>query len=194
MRGPKNNPDLLSEEIIIGAIGEVDSALDVVEKREDDLDSEQKSLDFHRATLTATKAKLEEKRELLVRLLSLQGAERDAELMTVIPERKPFKFGRRHGKPDVQIISEILEEHGKLHVSDIVRIGRERGIPFVGKRSPEQVARNKLNGSDRFALIGANVWCLAERLDEYVGRLPVAPTPASKSTNGHQRMEQLRIR
>lgn len=37
MRGPKNNPDLLSEEIIIGAIGEVDSALDVVEKREDDL-------------------------------------------------------------------------------------------------------------------------------------------------------------
>ena len=192
MRGQENIP-ALSEEIILKAIGECDSALDVVEKREGDLDVQQESLNFQRASLATTKADIEKKRELLVELLSLRDAESKANLMMGIPERKPIKFGRRRGKPDVQIISEILEEHGKLHVSDIVRIGRERGIPFVGKRSPEQVARNKLNASDRFALVGANVWCLAEQIDEYIGKFPVAPAPASKSTNGHQPIE-LRIR
>lgn len=188
MRDQENIPDL-SEEIIIKAIGKCDSALDVVEKREGDLDAEQKSLEFRRDSLATTKAELEKKREMLVGLLGMQDAERKVELMPGIPDREPIKFGRRHGKPDVQIIAEILEERGKLHVSDIVRLGRERGIPFVGKRRPEQIARNKLNASDRFALVGANVWCLAEQADVYIGKHPIAPTPASKSTNGHHRME-----
>ncbi len=190
MRDQENIPDL-SEEIIIKAIGKCDSALDVVEGREGDLDAEQKTLDFRRESLAATKAELEKKRETLVELLGMQDAERKANLNLMIPATRdcePVKFGRRHGKPDVQIIAEILEAHGKLHVSDIVKLGRERGIPFVGKRSPEQIARNKLNASDRFALIGANVWCLAEQADEYIHKHPIAPTPASKSTNGHHRI------
>lgn len=175
MRDQENIPDL-SEEIIIKAIGKCDSALD----------DERKSLDFRRESLSETKKELEEKRKTLVILLGMQDAENKVNLMQGIPDREPVKFGRRHGKPDVQIMAEILEIYGKLHVSDIVRLGRERGIPFVGKRSPEQVARNKLNASDRFALVGANVWCLADQSDEYIGGHPVAPAPASKSTNGHQ--------
>ena len=174
MRDQENIPDL-SEEIIIKAIGKCDSALD-----------ERKSLDFRRESLSEIKKELEEKRKTLVILLGMQDAENKVNLMQGIPDREPVKFGRRHGKPDVQIMAEILEIYGKLHVSDIVRLGRERGIPFVGKRSPEQVARNKLNASDRFALVGANVWCLADQADEYIGGHPVAPAPASKSTNGHQ--------
>ena len=63
-------------------------------------------------------------------------------------------------KPHVQVIEEILREHGPLHVTDIVRYGRANGIPFRGTKKPEQLARDKLYNSKRFKLLGNNVWGL----------------------------------
>lgn len=63
-------------------------------------------------------------------------------------------------KPDVQIIEEILESNGPMHIYDIVQLGRERGVNFNGKKKPTQIARDKLNGSKRFMLFGNNIWGL----------------------------------
>lgn len=64
----------------------------------------------------------------------------------------------REGKPHVQTIQEILTEHGPMHVSDIVYHASQKGVPFRGKKKPEQVARDKMANSKRFVLHGDNVW------------------------------------
>lgn len=66
------------------------------------------------------------------------------------------------GKPDTQIMEEILREYGPLHVADVVRIGQERGIAFNGngKKKITVLARDKMVGSKRFRLLGNNVWGL----------------------------------
>ena len=70
---------------------------------------------------------------------------------------------RRHGRPDTQVIEEILREAGQpLHVSVIVERGLERGVTFRGRKPPERVAQDKLFGSRRFVLVGSNHWGLPE--------------------------------
>lgn len=63
-------------------------------------------------------------------------------------------------KPDVQVLEEIFITYGPMHLHDVVRRGQERGVTFKGKKTPMQVARDKLSASKRFTLLGNNVWGL----------------------------------
>ena len=112
--------------------------------------------------LAAQKRALEEKEVILERLLVVQtqienrrGSHAD------MPSLDSLRIGTKpEGKPDTEVLEEILAEYGPLHISDIITIGRERGVSFIGKTPPKQAARNKLNTSQRFVLIRSNVWGL----------------------------------
>ncbi len=84
---------------------------------------------------------------------------------------------RKRDKPDVQIIEEILREYGPLHVANIVELGQERGVPFIGREKPTRMAVAKMFYCKRFKQFGNNVWGLPNQ------ELPEQPT--KPSTNGH---------
>lgn len=64
-------------------------------------------------------------------------------------------------KPAVQVIEEILQEYGPLHVADITALSRACGVQLDGKkRKPQQIIKDKLATSKRFYLVGNNVWGL----------------------------------
>ena len=67
----------------------------------------------------------------------------------------------------VQIMEDILSEYGPLHVTTLVAIAMKRGVPFNGKKTQAEQARDKLNNSKRFHLFGGNVWGLPEHADAY---------------------------
>ena len=63
-------------------------------------------------------------------------------------------------KPDVQVLEEIFLQNGPLHLSDVVKLARSRGISLEGSKSPQLLLRDKLSNSKRFFLFGNNVWGL----------------------------------
>lgn len=66
-------------------------------------------------------------------------------------------------KPDVQVLEGIFIAYGPMHLHDVVRRGQERGVAFKGRKTPMQVARDKMSASKRFALLGNNVWGLPDQ-------------------------------
>ena len=164
---------IISEAQIIQEMSRCDDAVEII--------------DSQREALSERRDAVIRKKELLAALLDLQGVE-DATAMRFpnMPQPEPARLGvRKRGKPDVQIIEEILLEHGPLHVSDIVRLGRDRGIPFIGKRTPEKVARGKLNASQRFELIGNNVWGLPHQVQNYLSQFAELRPNTQRQRNGH---------
>ena len=133
--------------------------------------------------LDSQKSALEEKKELLERLLEVQTVIEDGQKQFPnMPALESLRIGTKpEGKPDTEVLEEILAEYGPLHISDIIEFGRARGVPFMGKTSPKQAARNKLSSSQRFVLLRTNVWGLPAHQN---GALP------SHTTNGatHKQM------
>lgn len=98
-------------------------------------------------------------------------------LPAMMPALEPLRIGaKQEGKPATAIIEDILLEYGPLHISDIIAIGRDRGVSFIGKSSPHRMARNKLDASQRFVLLDTNVWGLPIHQADYI---------AARSKNGH---------
>mgnify|MGYP001573479630 CR=1 FL=1 len=77
--------------------------------------------------------------------------------MTTSGKRSRRKSGR---KLDVEIIEEIFNESGPLHVTDLVPLAQSRGVAFHGTKKPTVMARDKMIASKRFHLFGKNVWGL----------------------------------
>ena len=155
------------------------------------IDAQRRALDAQSQELGVKRDAVAQKKELLEALLNMQGVEVVEEMAQLpgMPPPEPIKLGARtSGKPDVQVIEEILEMHGPLHIADVVRLGRERGIPFIGKRKPEQVARGKLGASKRFELLGNNVWALPHQVGDGFNRLPHLNVNTPKASNGHGRL------
>ena len=105
------------------------------------------------------------------------------------PPRKETKIPPRERVLHVQVMEDMLREFGPMHVKDIVRIASLRGVPFKGKKPPCELARDKLNNSKRFYLLGGNWWGLPQHalhkvtyLDDY----RVAHPSALMASSGHQ--------
>ena len=106
-------------------------------------------------TLETTAAELRKAAELLdgaVALLSGVGLWPDG-----LHQKGPTK-------PDVQILEEMLREHGPMHVTDLVRLCPSYGVQLKDSKNPIIPMRNKLSKSKRFHLFGGNVWGLPEHL------------------------------
>lgn len=89
------------------------------------------------------KAAVIERRKALETLLKTQGAASKQGALFDMPPVSQIGVGKKQrGKTDTRVIQEILQERGPLHVSDIVELGRQRGIAFEGRRKPEQIARD----------------------------------------------------
>ena len=135
-------------------------------------DSEIEILDSQRDALVRKKEALQVLWEVQSEID--EGARR---LPTMMPALEPLRIGaKQEGKPATAIIEDILLEYGPLHISSIVAIGRERGVSFIGKSSPQRMARNKLDASQRFVLLDTNVWGLPIHQADYI---------AARSKNGH---------
>ena len=103
---------------------------------------------------------LQEQVEVLVTYIGQCGVKTPEEAMSMAYPHCSFPK-----KPDTQLIEEILEQFGPLHVSDIVVYGGQRGVSFAGGKPPSQIASDKLHGSKRFVLLGNNVWALPSQAD-----------------------------
>lgn len=123
------------------------------------------------------------KRDILRELLAVQCEIEDGQKhLPKMAALETLRIGTKpEGKPDTEVLEEILLEYGPLHISDIIEIGRERGVPFMGKTSPKQVARSKLSSSQRFVLLRTNIWGLPVHLSN-------APAPHSTNGSAHKQM------
>ena len=94
----------------------------------------------------------------------------DHDLATVI-RRTPSPaqdspYGKKHkGKPNVQVLEEILELHGQpMYITDLLHWAHVQGVRFKGDSDPKMQIRNSLNGAkSRFVNLGNNNWWLADR-------------------------------
>ena len=127
--------------------------------------------------LESQKEALLRKKKILGDLLEVQAEIEDGQ--TRFPKMaalETLRIGTKsEGKTDTEVLEEILSEHGPLNISDLIEIGRQRGVPFIGKTSPKQMARSKLSSSQRFVLLRTNVWGLPSHLSN---------SSVSHSTNG----------
>ena len=75
-------------------------------------------------------------------------------------------YATKHkGKPNVQVLQEILELHGKpMYITDLLQWAQRQGVKYTGKSDLKNQIRNSLNGArSRFVNIGNNTWWLADR-------------------------------
>lgn len=116
--------------------------------------------------LESQKNALIRKKGILEELLVVQSEIEDGQKhFPKMAALETLRIGTKpEGKTDTEVLEEILIECGPLHISDIIEIGRERGVPFMGKTPPKQVARSKLSSSQRFVLLKTNVWGLPAHL------------------------------
>lgn len=112
---------------------------------------------------------LEERRSSIAaaqsHLMALRDERRKIAVLTsqdlrMSTEREAVTTSNEVRKPDVQVMEEIFREHGPLHIADLVKLAQSRGVSFGNSKSPQLLARDKLNNSKRFVLFGNNVWGL----------------------------------
>ncbi len=113
-------------------------------------------------------ATLQEKRDALNSLLEIAKARED-HLSALCTGQEPWLEYLSQASPaahpakkqtDIQILLDVLKDHGPLHVTDIVRLARSRGVSFYGKKPPTLMARDKVYRSKKFHNFGGNVWGL----------------------------------
>lgn len=92
------------------------------------------------------------------------------DLATIIRRtREPMQEGpyatKHKGKPNVQVLEEILKLHGKpMYITDLLHWAQVQGVRFKGDSDPKSQIRNSLNGAKaRFVNLGNNTWWLADR-------------------------------
>lgn len=137
------------------------------------------------AILESQRDALTRKKEALKVLWEVQSEIDDGARMLppTMPALESLRVGaKQEGKPATAIIEDILLEYGPMHISDIIAIGRERGVSFLGKSSPQRMARNKLDASQRFVLLDTNVWGLPIQQEDYI---------AARSKNGRAPKKQM---
>ena len=85
--------------------------------------------------------------------------------------RTPVAPGSR--APDVQVIEDVLRDHGPMHIRQLVPLVEAAGVSLSGRRKePKELLRVKMLGSKRFHLLGNNVWGLREQADWIGGEPP----------------------
>ena len=132
------------------------------------------------------KAAVIERRKALETLLKTQGATSKQGALFDMPPVSQIGVGKKQrGKISTRVIQEIPQERGPLHVSDIVELGRQRGIAFEGRRKPEQIARDKFSASKRFELLGDNVWAIAGETESNLIELHSHRQMQLRSDGGH---------
>ncbi len=123
----------------------------------ENIQMEAKALQEYRELLDRASAMLEEAKEYA----SANNIEKILASRSQGPEPDPFAH-KQGGKPNVQVLQEILELHGKpMYIDNLLYWAQKQGITFKGDNDPRLQLRNSLNGAKtRFWNVGNNTWWL----------------------------------